>query len=308
MPPPRRDEPSALVRYSLLGLAIAAWHLTPLPTLVTSVLVVAMPVEHDVEIGLAYVESAGLDRKVVRSHVLDNAVQSIAGRVLAALPRSERDRYAWQFAVLDDRDVNAFALPGGFVYLNLGLLRAAGSAEEVAGVLAHEMGHVLSRHSQKRMIEERLLGTLFKALTHEDGDEENEGFGERMAETLARGAMQLGGLKFSRANEFEADARGAQLLRDSGVGVSGMVTFFESLLKMEGGRSREGSGALPLAVASVREWMSTHPATTERIATLRAELDALPPRERQRAWAGAGGGPLGGSDWSRVKQELSRWR
>ena len=281
-----------MYRYGLLGAAIVMWQLTPLPTLVTSVVVALMPIESDVEIGQAYVEMSGLRRRVLRDRVLDDAVGAISGRVLQALSRREREQYAWQFQVVDDDSVNAFALPGGWVFLNCGLLRATRTPEEVAGVVAHEMGHVLSRHSQKRMIEERLISTLLRALVHEDGDDEQEGFGERVAETLARGALQLGALRFSRANEFEADARGSKLLRAAGIGVGGMVSFFEELLRLE---ADAPSSALS------REWLSTHPATTERIRTLRAQVDELPAAERARAWSG-GAMRFRELDWEAVRR------
>lgn len=285
--PPRRQQRarSALARYAVLGVAIAAWHLTALPALVTSAIVSFMPVSHDVEIGLAFVEQSGLGSKVVRSRLLDEAVGAISRKVLGALSRAERERFVWQFSVVEDESVNAFALPGGLVYLNLGLLLAASSAEELAGVLAHEVGHVLCRHGQQRMVEERLVGTLLEALLHEDGDEEDEGFVERLAETLTRGALQLGGLRFSRRNELEADARGAALLRGAGVGVGGMAAFFESLLHAE---ARAPGSAPPPAVSGVQEWLSTHPATAERVRTLRAQVDGLPEAERRRAWSGSG--------------------
>lgn len=303
----RRNEPSVLARYALLALGLAAWHLTPLPALITSVIVATIPVEHDVEIGLAYIAEAQLERKLVRSSVLESAVQTISERVLSGLPARDRTRYAWRFRVLDDAAVNAIALPGGFVFLNVGLLRAAKSAEEVAGVVAHEMGHVLARHSQKRMIEERLLGTLFKSLTHDDGDDEDEGFGERVAETLARGAMQLSGLRFSRANEFEADAKGSELLRASGIGVRGMVSFFESLLQAEKGATPDALSNSVAGIDSIREWLSTHPATSERIATLHKQIDALPASDRRRAWGDANAFARGDVvvDWARVRRELS---
>jgi predicted Zn-dependent protease len=305
MPPARaHNGPSAGIRYALLALGLAAWHLTPLPTLITSVIVATIPVEHDIDIGRAYIAEAQLERKLVRSSVLESAVQTISARVLSGLPAHERERYAWRFRVLDDPAVNAFALPGGFVFLNVGLLRAAKSAEEVAGVVAHEMGHVLSRHAQKRMIEERLLGTLFQSLTHDDGDDEDEGFGERVAETLARGAMQMGGLRFSRANEFEADAKGSELLRAAGIGVSGMVTFFEGLLRAEGGSTPNSLPNSLAAVDSIREWLSTHPATSERIASIKQQVEALPAHARRRAWGDANA-LAHAVDWARVRRELA---
>lgn len=293
---------STLTRYAVLGVAIAAWHLTALPTIVTSCVVFFMPIEEDVKIGAAFIDQNGLEGRTIRDRALDDVLEVIGGRLLGALSRSQREQYAWQFQVVNDDGINAFALPGGFVYINRGLIGAAQSAEEVAGVLAHEMGHVLARHSQKRMIEQQLISTLIEAMVHDDGDDERESFGKSVAETLARGATQLSGLKFSRANEYEADARGAQLLQDAGIGIGGMVSFFESLLRLEAQARTPGASLPPVVPASVEGWLSTHPATSERIRGLRAQVDALPEAERRRAWSGAGRALSRDLDWAAVRR------
>jgi len=140
------------LRYGVLGVVLAAWNLTPLPTAVSTIVVSMMPIEHDMEIGSAYVAEAQLAARTVHVREVDVTLQHIADRLVSALPPRDQHRFARTFRVLRDPAINAFALPGGFIYVNSGLLATASSAQEVAGVLAHEMGHVLARHSQKRLM------------------------------------------------------------------------------------------------------------------------------------------------------------
>ena len=158
-------------------------------------------------------------------------------------------------------------------------------------------------------IEYRIVSTLLRALVHDDGDAETEGFAERIAETLARSAIELGSLRFSRANEFEADGLGYHILVKSGVGVRGMLAFFESLLSTEDRLRRSGhasgsSDTAPLLV-SVQEWLSTHPATRERIQSIRHKVDSLPASRRVDALDGRRGRPLDELiDWGSVRDAL----
>lgn len=296
-------------KYSLMALALAVWQVTPLPRLITDVVVAMMPIENDVEIGAAFVRESQLDRRVVDTRRLPSvhrAMQHITSTLLSALPERERRQYEWRVEIVRDPAVNAFALPGGFIYLNSGLIESARSAGEVAGVLAHEMGHVLARHSQKRMLEEKLLTHLLKALVHEDGDDQDESFAQRVAETLARGAIQLGRLRYSRANEFEADALGFELLANARVGAGGMIGFFNHLLELEraGGRAHD----TPAALASVQSWLSTHPATDERIDALRTSIAELPARDRREQELGGRALRDHVGDWDAVQRELASMR
>lgn len=170
------------------------------------------------------------------------------GEIGARLTRGSKYSYKWYVA--DDPSVNAFAVPGGYVVVNTGLIQAAGSAEEVAGVLAHEVQHVELRHTLKNLVHS--LG-LRAALSIALGD-----IGGGMVGDMA---TQLSELKFSRDLESEADRRGLLALRQAGIAPQGMVSFFDKLRKQEG-------AAPPLL-------LSTHPASEERMRALQAMLAEL---------------------------------
>lgn len=161
--------------------------------------------------------------------------------------------YTFRFAVVDDPAINAFALPGGYVTVHMGLLDAADSGEEVAAVLAHEMRHVTERHGLRRIARQlggaAALGMIFGA-----------------ADLGALGGVAIGlmGRAYDRDQEREADEEGHALLVAAQIDPRGMVTFFDRL-------AREG-GSMPAI-------LSTHPGSAERsaAAAARAGLDG-PPR------------------------------
>lgn len=144
-----------------------------------------------------------------------------------------------ELRVVDDESVNAFALPGGFVTVNIGLLQEAESGEEVAGVLAHELQHALLRHGTRRMLRELGMSAILGLLT---------GGGD--LQTLSGMASNLIGLSYDRDQESEADARGVELLRKAGIDASGLARFFERLAK-------SGDAAPPAL-------LSTHPDPGDR--------------------------------------------
>jgi predicted Zn-dependent protease len=141
--------------------------------------------------------------------------------------------FEFTFRVADDAQVNAFALPGGYVTVNRGLLEAAESGEEVAGVIGHEIQHALLRHGTKRVLRQ-LGGSVILALV----------FGGSDVHGIAQAAGQVTGLSYDRSQESEADEHGVDLLVKANIDPRGLSTFF--------GRLAEGSATPP-------ELLSTHP-------------------------------------------------
>ena len=142
-----------------------------------------------------------------------------AGRGHPRLP------YTIRAFVVDRKQVNAFAAPGGYVVLFRGLIERAGNPEEVAGVLAHEIQHVAQRHATRALVRQASTGLLLAAMT---GDASGVFvYGVEAARTL-------GTLRYSRQAEEEADLEGLRLLVAAGIEPAGMVTFFESLRRKEG--------------------------------------------------------------------------
>lgn len=160
--------------------------------------------------------------------------------------------YHLQVTVRDTGIVNAFALPGGRVVLLRGLLQAARSPEEVAGVLAHELTHVLKRHPTRNMIAQQGVSLLLEAIT-------GGGIGGSVGTVLAT-------LSYSRAAEEEADAGAVELLDAAGIDSDGLATFFERLTKQEAPEEEKDAGTS----FTVPNYLRTHPATQQRIAAVRA--------------------------------------
>ena len=193
------------------------------------------------QIGEAVLARTRLDSKLIEQGAAVDALQ-IIGKRLARPGENLR------FYLAERPDINAFAAPGGVVVVYSGLMKQAGSAEEVAGVLSHEIAHVELRHSLRQIVRSAGLRVIVSAL-----------FGDYGA--LGSWGAQLGELKFSRDAEREADARGLQRLAEAHIDPQGMLRFFETLARSESG-----------AASVVPTVFSTHPATAERIDTLRQAL------------------------------------
>jgi predicted Zn-dependent protease len=162
-------------------------------------------------------------------------------------------RYPLKFHIVEEPTLNAFALPGGNVVLHSGLLLAADRAEEVAGVLAHEIAHVTRRHSIRNIISSAGLYLLLAALV---------GDATGIIAVLADNSAFLLDRKFSRDFEREADDTGWDYLVRSDIEPRGMITFFQKMQSEEKARrDTSPTGGLEQALSVV----STHPATQERI-------------------------------------------
>jgi beta-barrel assembly-enhancing protease len=178
-----------------------------------------------------------------------------------ALPDS---RYKFHFYIARDPSLNAFALPGGYVVVHSELLLRADSAEEVLGVLAHEISHVTSQHGTRNLIASAGLFVTVQAVL---------GDASGLLATLAGAAPFLLSQKYSRGFENEADEQGFELLQRAHIDGRGMVSFFDKV-KAEEEKVRakvreqvgEGAGAV---LTKTPEFMATHPATDSRIEHMR---------------------------------------
>jgi predicted Zn-dependent protease len=188
--------------------------------------------------------------------VSDKAVAayvSAVGRRLAA--RAPGPRYPYSFTIANYRELNAFALPGGPVWIHRGIIDRAANESQLAGVLAHEIAHIAERHAAgqitKQLLANGLLGLLGAILGNDGGGARTAQFG---AQVLANGYL----LKFSRDDEREADKVGVAIMKRAGWDARGMPEFMEIL--------RRAQGRDP---GSVEVFLSSHPAPTERAAALR---------------------------------------
>ncbi|CAA9369139.1 MAG: Putative Zn-dependent protease [uncultured Gemmatimonadetes bacterium] len=187
------------------------------------------------------------------------------GRMLAR--RSERPDVPYRFYIVDTEGVNAFALPGGHIYVNRGLIERTRNVSELAGVLAHEIGHVAARHGaknlQRQMRTRSMSGILYKVILNREP-------------ILDQEALDIGGAVWSAAHsrndEQEADRLAVGYLIASGVDPNGMLSLFNGFVKEE--------AAVPQGVMA--QWFSTHPASKQRLKITRAEIQERMPATRQR--------------------------
>lgn len=227
----------------------------PLVRLITN----RLPASVESKIGETAYGLVSRDRNVLNSP----AVRVQCDELVAGLVEATEDTpYDFQFHVLEDSAVNAFALPGGTVVLNTGLILKAERPEEILGVLAHEIAHVTERHSMRNLVESVGLALLVQTFL---GDVSG------LAAVLIDNSSFLMRMQFSREYEREADEEGLQFLVSANIDPSGMVDFFSKLKEEEDQAAGGLSGALEL--------ISTHPATDERIGALRNSIDTLPPAE-----------------------------
>ncbi len=184
-----------------------------------------------------------LDDPIVVAYVTDTAAR------ILPFARKDRPNVRWHVHVVDDpKMVNAFATPGGHLYIASGLILATDSQAELAGVLAHEAGHVVGRHSARQIV--TAMG-LQAATALALGDD--PGLLAGLAASIAgQGAL----LAHSRSDEHEADQYGTRYASAAGFDPHGIVTFFSKL------KARQGGGNTP----AVLGWLSTHPAPEDRIA------------------------------------------
>jgi predicted Zn-dependent protease len=178
--------------------------------------------------------------------------------------RNSDARVPFIIKVIDNEEVNAFALPGGFFYVNTGLILAADNEAELAGVMAHEIAHVAARHATKNATRQEIFNLASIPLIFVGGP---AGYAVRQFMGLA---VPLSFLKFSRNSEREADLLGLEYQYASGYDPQEFVRFFEKLHSQE---KKQKHGFMAKAFA-------THPMTGDRIKRAQEEIAKyLPPKE-----------------------------
>lgn len=211
--------------------------------------------QQEVQMGAQEAQQVNAQLPILSDPTVNTYVNSL-GRAIAS--RTSRGDLNWQFAVVNTDVINAFALPGGYIYVNRGVLSRAANESELAGVIGHEIEHVVQRHSVKQMEQSQGANigvALACTLTNV------------CASQAAQAAIQVGGTavfaKFSRADEVQADEGGFYNVIRAGISPRGMLTFFEKLLAEEqqsGGNSAASS------------WFADHPGTQDRIADIQRML------------------------------------
>ena len=208
-----------------------------------------IPVEWEQKLGESAYRDFLSHQEVMKEGPAVTALGEMTHRLTEQIPDNP---YKFDVTVVKSDVVNAFALPGGYVVVFTGLMKKAESGEEVAGVLSHELNHVLQRHGLERIV--KSLG-LFTVVAIVLGDQQG------LVGMMKQLGIELLTLKFGREQETEADLTGLQLLQRAKIDPSGMIRFFERLSEKDEGRM---------------EWLSTHPMSTARAERLKTELAALP--------------------------------
>src|SRR6476620_2694228 len=228
-------------------------------TLVLTMTACGVSTQQEVEMGQQYSAQINAQLPIVQDPEINRYI-NVLGDSIARLT-SRQDITDWHFYVVDSKEVNAFAVPGGFVYVNRGLIERAQTMDQLAGVLGHEIGHVVRRHSIKQMQQQQGANigvTLACVLTSVCNNQ------------AGQAAIQVGGTalfaKFSRGDEAEADAEGIKNVVRAGISPNGIPEMFEILIA-----ERQSNPS------AVEGWFSTHPLEEDRIQATRAQIAQISP-------------------------------
>jgi predicted Zn-dependent protease len=233
--------------------------------------------QHEIEMGREMAAEVEQQSRVLK----DPVVTEYINRLGQNLVRNSDAKVPFTIKVLDDGEINAFALPGGFFFVNTGLILAADNEAELAGVMAHEIAHVAARHATKNETRSEIFNLLSIPLVFVGGP---AGYAARQVIQLA---MPLSMLKFSRNAEREADTLGLEYQYASGYDPDEFVKFFEKLQLGE----RQHKNFVARA-------FSTHPMTSDRIKRAQAEINKYLPDRREYI--------VDTSEFEQVKKRLER--
>ncbi len=220
----------------------------------------AISQQQEIQLGARYAAQIDTQLPIIRDADVANAIGTL-GRSLAAV--TDARGLVWHFAVVDSKEVNAFAVPGGWVYVNRGLIARAETMDELAGVLGHEIGHVTRRHSVQQMQQSQQVGGGLMALCTltkvcEGG--------------VGQAAINVGGTalfaRFSRQDEAEADEEGVRTSVKAGIDPHGVPKMFRILLN----ERQSNPGA-------VDAFFATHPLEESRIAATTKQIASYTPAQ-----------------------------
>ena len=257
MPTNRQSRPwttlaAAVAAVAIAGSAAAQTKITPPKNSYTP--------QQDVEAGRQAAQEVRQQLPMLNDGRTEDYVENIGERLTAVIPNDLRQpAFRYSFDVANLRDINAFALPGGPMFLNRGMIQAARSEAEVAGVMAHELSHVILRHGTAQASKGQkfqigaIAGQILGAIV-----------GGRTGSVIAQGSeIGLGAyfLKYGREYERQADLLGAQLMARAGYDPRAMASMFQTI-------EREGGNRGP-------EWLSSHPNPGNRVQAINREADML---------------------------------
>ncbi|HWT02150.1 MAG TPA: M48 family metalloprotease [Pyrinomonadaceae bacterium] len=209
--------------------------------------------EQDIQMGRQSAEEVARQVPLLRDERIVSYVRRLGERLAAKAPGFD---FTYQFNVIGTKEINAFALPGGYIFVNAGAIAAARSEGELAGVMAHEIAHVALRHPTNQVSKAYVAKTGMRIIRRVTGNE----IGGILEQVGGAGANLLF-LKFGRTAETQADLEGARIMAAAGYDPRDMAGFFELLQSKSGQRTPE--------------FMSDHPDPGNRVAAIRRELPSL---------------------------------
>jgi len=233
-------------------------------------------VQDDVKLGRQAAQEAEAQFPLLRDEQVQDYVERVGSRLVSSIPSQfQHSEFQYFFKVVNARDINAFALPGGPMYVNRGMIEAARTEGEMAGVMAHEISHVALRHGTAQASKGQKYGLLAGIAGIAGTILGGPGVGQ-----LAQAPFAVYLLKFSREYETEADILGAQIMADAGYDPRDLAQMFRTIEQQGGG---SGGG-----------FLSSHPSPSDRYARINREAQQL------RVTAGA----RDSRDFARVQERL----
>jgi beta-barrel assembly-enhancing protease len=221
-------------------LSQCAWKNTAESFLVSDADEARLGLQFDAELRTQPAEYPVFQANTPRKEQFVSYVNTVFDKVLANVPANQRPKYGFHLTIVDKPVINAFAVPGGYIYLYTGIIDSMKSESELAGVLAHEVSHVTHHHYRDALIKVYGINILADVLAGSDSTNQIKAF-------VKKGFTTLASLKVSRSNESEADAYGTRYLGFAGWDPYGISDLF----------SRMPSSGFA--------WLSTHPAPTNRV-------------------------------------------
>jgi len=212
--------------------------------------------KQDIDMGRESAKQAEMQLPILNDRQSSIYIDTLGKRLASHAPG---EKYPYQFKIVNDTAINAFALPGGFIYVNRGAIDAADSENQIAGVIAHEIGHVVLRHGTNQVSKAYLAQAPLAILGGVLG---SNSIGSVLGQLGVGFGLNSLFLKYSRDAETQADLMGTQILHDNGYDPKGMVEFFEKIqAESKGGRATQ--------------FFSDHPNPENRISNVQREIERL---------------------------------